>query len=322
MTLPAIGLMFWRDYPPELMLAYAPMVEESGFDDLWVVEDCFYNGGVSAAAVALAVTSRITVGIGILPAVVRNSAYAAMELATLARTFPGRLHVGLGHGATDWIRQVGAMPTSQMGALEEVTTAIRDLLHGREVSMHGGHVHLDKVLLNHPPRVVPPVSLGVTGPKSLALSGRIADGTILVELTGPALVRHNLDVINAEGPHEITVFAYWSQDADGDVARDRLRPMIAERIAREGMRDLAAAGFADEAQRILDQGGSDLLAREMPDAWLDEITISGTPEQCLAAINRLGEAGTTRVVLVPPEDAEIPTLSNWGATLSAAAKGP
>ena len=171
MTLPAIGLMFWRDYAPESMLAYAPMVEQSGLDELWVVEDCFYNGGVSAAAVALAMTSRITVGIGILPAVVRNSAYAAMELATLARMFPGRLHVGLGHGVADWLRQVGAMPGSQLRALEEVTTAIRDLVHGREVSMNGSHVHLDKVLLNHPPTVVPPVSLGVTGPKSLALSG-------------------------------------------------------------------------------------------------------------------------------------------------------
>jgi alkanesulfonate monooxygenase SsuD/methylene tetrahydromethanopterin reductase-like flavin-dependent oxidoreductase (luciferase family) len=243
-----------------------------------------------------------------------------MELATLARTFPGRLHVGLGHGVADWLRQVGAMPASQLKALEETTIAIRDLLHGRDVSMDGSHVHLDKVLLNHPPAVVPPVSLGVTGPKSLALSGRVADGTILVELTGPALVRHNLTVINSAGSHQITVFAYWSQDAAGDVARDRLRPMIAERIAREGMRDLVAAGFADEAQRMLDGGGAALLAREMPDAWLDEITVSGTPQQCLAAIDGLGQAGATRVVLVPPADADIPMLSNWCTTLAAIAR--
>ena len=98
--------------------------------------------------------------------------------------------------------------------------------------------------------------------------------------------------------------------------------MIAERIAREGMRDLVAAGFADEARQILDQGGPAALAREMPDAWLDEITVSGTPEQCLAAIDRLGKAGTTRVVLVPPADADMPTLSSWCTTLAAAAKIP
>ncbi len=65
----------------------------------------------------------------------RNAAYAAMDLATLARIFPGRLHVGFGHGVADWIRQVGQMPASQMAALEEITVAVRDILHGQTVTM-------------------------------------------------------------------------------------------------------------------------------------------------------------------------------------------
>ncbi len=139
----------------------------------------------------------------------------------------------------------------------------------------------------------------MTGPKSLALSGRIADGTILVELTGPALLCRNREIIDGGADHQLTVFAYWSQDADGAAARDRLRRMLAERIQNEGLKELEAPGFADQARALLDRGGVELLAREMPDAWLDEITVSGTPEQCLAAIDRLGAAGATRVVLVP-----------------------
>ncbi|HYP59088.1 MAG TPA: LLM class flavin-dependent oxidoreductase [Thermomicrobiales bacterium] len=317
MSRPAIGLMFFRTYPPETLPDYARMVEQTGLDDLWVVEDCFFNGGISAASVALAVTERITVGIGILPAVVRNAAYAAMDLATLARIFPGRLHVGFGHGVADWIRQVGQMPASQMAALEEVTVAVRDILHGQTVTMSGKHVHLDNVRLDHPPTVAPPVSLGVTGPKSLALSGRIADGTILVELTGPALLCRNREIIDGGADHQLTVFAYWSQDADGAAARDRLRRMLAERIRNEGLKELEAPGFADQARALLDRGGVELLAREMPDAWLDEITVSGTPEQCLAAIDRLGAAGATRVVLVPPSNATIPDLTPWCRDLAA-----
>ena len=320
MSRPSIGLMFYRDYPPETLPAFARMVEDAGLDEVWVVEDAFYNGGISAAAVALTASQRITVGIGILPAVVRNAAYTAMELATLARIFPGRLQIGLGHGVADWIRQVGEFPTSQMAALEEVTVAIRELLHGREVTTAGKHVHLDKVRLDHPPDVVPPVSLGVTGPKSLALSGRVADGTILVELTGPALVRHNREIINGAADHQITVFAYWAQGQDGEVVRSRLRPILAERIEREGMRDLVAPGFADEARAWLDRGGVDMLAREMPDAWLDEIVVAGTPEQCLAAIDRLGEAGVARVALVPPADATIADLTTWCGDLAAAVR--
>jgi alkanesulfonate monooxygenase SsuD/methylene tetrahydromethanopterin reductase-like flavin-dependent oxidoreductase (luciferase family) len=320
MPRPSIGLMFFRTYPPETLPAYARMIDQTGLDELWVVEDCFFNGGVSAASVALAVTERIQVGIGILPAVVRNAAYAAMDLATLARIFPGRLHVGLGHGVADWIRQVGQMPTSQMAALEEVTVAIRDILRGQTVTMTGKHVQLDSVRLDHPPTVVPPVSLGVTGPRSLAMSGRIADGTILVELTGPALLRRNRQIIAGRPDHQLTIFAYWSQDADGAVARGRLRRMLAERIRNEGLKELQAPGFSDQARELLERGGVELLASEMPDAWLDEITVSGTPEQCLAAIDRLGDAGATRVVLVPPPDATIQDLAPWCRDLMAAAE--
>ena len=158
----------------------------------------------------------------------------------------------------------------------------------------------------------------MTGPKSLALSGRIADGTILVELTGPALLCRNKELIDGGADHQLTVFAYWSQDADGAAARDRLRTMLAERIKNEGLKELEAPGFADQARALLDRGGVELLAREMPDAWLDEITVSGTPEQCLAAIDRLGAAGATRVVLVPPSNATIEQLTAWCSALCTA----
>jgi alkanesulfonate monooxygenase SsuD/methylene tetrahydromethanopterin reductase-like flavin-dependent oxidoreductase (luciferase family) len=325
MVKPSIGVMFRRDMPPETLPAFARAVEAGGMDDLWIVEDLPFNGGISAAAVALASTDRISVGIGILPAVARNAAYAAMELATLARIFPGRVQIGIGHGVADWMRQVGAMPRSQLGALDEITVAIRALIHGDEVDLRGDYVQLDKVRLEHSPLVVPLISLGVTGPKSLALSGRIADGTILVELTGPALIRKNLEIIQggmaeagrAGADHQLSVFAYWDQGTDGAAVRATLRPIIAERIAREGMRDLVAPGFADAAQNLLDRGGVDLLAKEMPDAWLDEITISGTPEQCRAAIDRLGDAGVARVGLVPPAGTTPKTVESWSHDLTA-----
>ena len=50
----------------------------------------------------LSTTERLDVGIGNLPAVVRNPVFAAMELATLAGIYPGRLIAGI---------QVGVLPT-------------------------------------------------------------------------------------------------------------------------------------------------------------------------------------------------------------------
>lgn len=89
MTNLRIGVMYDRDWAPEGLPGFARQAEALGVDDLWVVEDLGWNGGVSAAAVALGATERLRVGIGITPAPLRSPALLAMELATLARVFPG-----------------------------------------------------------------------------------------------------------------------------------------------------------------------------------------------------------------------------------------
>jgi 5,10-methylenetetrahydromethanopterin reductase len=133
----SVGVMFRREQAPENLVAYARRVEAAGLDELWVVEDCFYIGGVAQAATALAATNRISVGLGIAPAVARNASFLAMEFATLARMHPGRFHGGIGHGVAEWMEQIGARPASWLAALEETTTAVRSLLAGDEVNVSG-----------------------------------------------------------------------------------------------------------------------------------------------------------------------------------------
>ncbi|WP_440902279.1 LLM class flavin-dependent oxidoreductase, partial [Actinosynnema sp.] len=126
----SVGILLPREVPPAEVARVARAIEATGADELWVVEDCFYTGGLTTTALALAATQRVTVCVGILPAVARNAAFTAMELATLAGAFPGRLHAGLGHGVRSWVEQVGATPRSWLGALRETTEAVRDLLAG------------------------------------------------------------------------------------------------------------------------------------------------------------------------------------------------
>lgn len=128
------GLLLPPSTDPGDIVAFARAAEAAGFGTLWVVEDCFLSGGIAQAGVILALTSRITVGIGILPAAVRNPAFAAMEIATLAGMFPGRLVAGIGHGMPGWMRQVGAWPASPLGLLRETLQAVRSLLSGETVS--------------------------------------------------------------------------------------------------------------------------------------------------------------------------------------------
>jgi 5,10-methylenetetrahydromethanopterin reductase len=74
--------MFRCATPAEELPEFARRAETDGFDERWVVEDCFYSGGVAAAGTALAATTRIAVGLGILPARTRNAAFTVMEFAT------------------------------------------------------------------------------------------------------------------------------------------------------------------------------------------------------------------------------------------------
>ena len=98
-----LGVRIHREQPPETIVSYAQTVESLGFDEVWVVEDLTFAGGLTAAAAVLAATERITVGTGILAAVVRNPVYLAMEIATLERMFPGRIVAGIGHGVQSWM---------------------------------------------------------------------------------------------------------------------------------------------------------------------------------------------------------------------------
>jgi alkanesulfonate monooxygenase SsuD/methylene tetrahydromethanopterin reductase-like flavin-dependent oxidoreductase (luciferase family) len=297
---PSLGAVFPARARPESLPEFARTVESVGLDELWLVEDCFLSGGLTMAATALAVTERIKVGIGLLPALMRNPALAAMEIATLARLHPGRFTVAIGHGVPSWMAQIGAAPKRRMAALEEVVTTIRALLRGETVTFDGSSVHLDAVVLENPPDVVPPIVIGTTGPRGLGLAGERADGFLLPEGCGPAMVEWAVDAaggaepsVSAEpgapgGPAERVVYAWASVDDDADAARAALEPKLAHWL--EG-------GLYPEPYRragVEDPEGPVDLGR-----LVGELTVHGDAPSCAGAIRRFAAAGATSLVLVP-----------------------
>ncbi len=205
--------MIRRIVPPTQVVAHAQAIQR-GYDELWIVEDLPFAGGISQLAAVLANTKDVHVGHGIAPAPFRNAAALAMEWATLAEFYPGRLIAGIGHGVQTWMEQVGDRVASPLTLLEETTAAVRSLLAGETVSVDGRYVQLADVKLEFPPLQPPPVLAGVTGPKSLLLAGAVADGTILSEGHGPAeierarqLTTRGAEEAGRAEPHHLTVFA-------------------------------------------------------------------------------------------------------------------
>ncbi|HEX6353186.1 LLM class flavin-dependent oxidoreductase [Actinophytocola sp.] len=328
-----LGLSIGPDLPPSRIGEVAAWIEESGVDELWLAEDCFFAGGIAAAATALAATERITVGLGILPAVARNAAFTAMEIAALASIYPGRVIVGLGHGMAGWMRQIGAAPKSPLTALGEHLQVVRDLLAGHTVTLDGDYVRLDRVRLDHPPVVVPPVLAGVRGPKSLGMAGKRADGVILAWPAAPAYVAHARALVEEAGPSGrplVVACSPVSVDADPARARARLRPQVAAELSMPSSHaHLEPLGLVDDVTRLLAKCGSpDEFAARLPEEWIDELAIVGDPARCAAKISQLRQAGADSVVLaLPPQEQrpglrELISLIRDGAPARAASISP
>ena len=169
-----LGVIFRPDFHPHGLRDVAAAAEAAGVDELWLWEDCFQQGGIAQVAVALASTERLKVGIGLIPAPLRNVTAAAMEFATLDAMFPGRTRVAVGHGVQSWMRQAGAAVDSPLTLLREYVTALRALLRGEEVTADGRYVRLSKVRLDFPSASPYPILIGGTGPKTLRLADEAA----------------------------------------------------------------------------------------------------------------------------------------------------
>ncbi len=259
--IPRVGILFRPQLPPERLREFVIAAEMAGLDDLWMWEDCFLEGGLTSAAAALAWSSSLRIGLGLMPVPLRNPALAAMEVATLARLFPGRFVPAVGHGVLPWMEQVGARAPSPMTLLREWVTATRSLLRGDAVSVSGQYVRLSDVALDWPPATVPPLLVGARGPKTLALAGELADGLVLDAGISPPGVRQAVELAAARRPHEVVVYVLCG----------------------------AGVGSTERIEAELTRSPEPLSSR----------AAVGSPEEVAETVRSFTSAGATTVVLQP-----------------------
>lgn len=269
-----LGVIFTPSRPPEQLIPFVVAAEAAGLDEVLFFEDCFGASALVSAVAALAATTRIRVGVGIVPMPLRNVALLAMEVATIDRLFPGRLRIGVGHGVQEWMAQAGERVASPLGLMREFVPALRSLLAGEEVTVSGRYVNLDRVQLSWPPAAPVLVHAAGEGPRTLDVTGELADGTLLTTGSSPAVVADAVARVTAaravagrSGPHPITAFAMTAFGADAGVA-------LAEELAEWGYR------------------GSPWGA-------------AGPPTQVADAVRSLAAVGATEVLLQPLDRADL-----------------
>jgi 5,10-methylenetetrahydromethanopterin reductase len=285
------------------------MAEAAGFDEVWLGEDFFFSGGIAAAGIALAETETLDIGLGVASAVVRHPALLAMEVAAISRAYPGRFTPGIGLGVPGWMRQMGLLPRSPLTAVRECTVAVKRLLAGERLTETGALFAFDGVALEYPAHEPVPVRLGMIGPKGLELAGEVGDGSILSVAAGTDYIRWARERVDAgrrkagrTEHHPITVFAIYAVDPDGEPSRAAARSRLAYYRAAGGPNALTdVVGISDELADMIARGGAQTVEAEMPDEWVEDLTVAGTPTEAADKIARLLAAGADSVALLPAQ---------------------
>ena len=163
-------------------------IEELGFGGVWVADSqSVMRDAYSLLAIAATKTKRIRLASGVTNALTRHLAVLACGWATLDEISGGRAVLGIGVGESS-VRNIGLQP-DRLADLERKIHSLRGLMAGEETEHDGRSFHLTW------PRCRVPIVMACSGPKSLQLGGRIADGVLFQVGSEPSFVRYALDNI-------------------------------------------------------------------------------------------------------------------------------
>lgn len=314
----AIGALLPRDIPARDIITFARRAEAHGFDELWVVEDLGYRGGLVQAATVLAATTRIRVGVGLLAGrrpqcrLRRDGDRESRPTASRSRGHRRRPR----HALVDaQCRSVAEEPSHAAGRVHhrpEIGTERRTRAPRRAVRPHRRRAPARDRDTGHGPRRPG----RMRGPKSLAVSGDVADGTLLAEPVTPAYVREALKHIAPTRPHRLVAYNIAAIDEDPAVALTAVRPAL-EVVGEPDWRPhIAPLPFYDELVALRSRCDSPQdFARALPDEWVGQLAVAGTPGQARSRVTELFDAGVTSAVLTPVGDDYLASLDSLAAIL-------
>ncbi|HEX2295813.1 MAG TPA: LLM class flavin-dependent oxidoreductase [Actinomycetota bacterium] len=134
-------------------------------------------------------TTRIKVATRVLGVPYRSPAMVAKMAETLDRLSGGRLILGLGGGYSDDEFHAFGLnvpsPKEKIGGLEEAVRIVKGLWSTRSFTFEGRHHRTAAANIEPKPDHQIPIWLGTFGKRSLAVTGRVADGWIPTHSMAP-----------------------------------------------------------------------------------------------------------------------------------------
>jgi F420-dependent oxidoreductase-like protein len=321
---------------------YVVEAERLGVDSLWSAEAWGHDAATPLAFMA-ARTSRIRLGTGIMQAGTRTPALLAMTAMSLNAMSGGRFNLGLGVSGPQVIEGWHGIrferPVQRMREIVEIvrraTRGERLAYKGKiyELPLPGGEGKALRSAAKPQPDI--PIYLATLSPKSLEMTGEIADGWLGTSFM-PEHARVFLDHLEAGAVRAGRSLAQLDLQAGGVVAFsddvERLipprKPGLAFSLGAMGSRQhnfyndaYKRAGYADvavEVQRLwLDNRREEAVAR-VPDELVLKTNLLGTEAMVRARIEAYRRAGITTLRVEPAGDTLDERLATLGRLLQLA----
>lgn len=304
--------------------AFAQEVEALGFDSLWIGEP-YGNDAVSLLGWYAAMTSRITLGTGIMVIPGRTAAMTGQTAATVDLLSGGRLVLGLGTSGPQVSEGWHGVPFGrQLARTREYVDVVRMVVRRDRVAYDGETIQLPlpggqgkalKLILR-PPRAAVPIYLAALGPRNLELCGEIADGWLpwlwspdhasqLLEPLARGAARAGRDVADIA----VCPSVFTRIDDDLEAARSMLRPVVALYVGGMGPKDrnfyhrlVSSYGFAataDEVQERYLGGDTPGAMAAVTDELLDAVCLVGEQDRVAARLRQYAEAGADTTIVIP-----------------------
>ncbi len=306
MTAFEFGVGLFPTEPLQQMVHLAKVTEDLGYTHIWVGDShlIWREAYVNMAAMALS-TTRVKLGTGVTNPLTRHPSVVASAYATLEEYSPGRTIVGIGLGDSS-VETMGMKP-STLANFEAALMQMRELFEGKEAQLPSGKIHL-----LHPCKNKVPIYIAASGPKMLELSGRIADGIIVLVGVADEYIAHARDKISAGAKAagrriEDVNLVLWVPCAVSDKApaKDAVKAHVARVVAHplpyvldpKEQQVLQDIRKTYDYYHHMDQQANH--AEVIPDWLVDKFAIAGTVEQCHAQIERIKKTGIQQIAIIP-----------------------
>lgn len=270
----------------------ARLVEDLGYDDLWIPDQTFHHDPFVLLTLCAQATSSIRLGVAVTNPLGRHPVQIARAAATLAEVSGGRFVLGIGAGnRSRVVPALGLPPDRAALRVAEAIDVCRSLLRGDGVSFRGRTVVADGVRLELESSRSVPIFVGARGRQILRVAGSKADGVFVEAMFMPGAAGHALREVEAGAREtgrslaDLEVLAWQAVRlsttiASGDEGPYRrwaallIRTAPADLLQTQGI----APDVIEVVRKVFDTRGEEAAGARVPDDVVPRLILSGDPD--------------------------------------------